>query len=196
LEKVTADLPGLRRASITSNKDRKRLLRTLMADVTVLFDPDRGAAQFGMARPCQVGSAGEPHVDSAQSLRREALTGMTVVDYDTPLPELLESAYEAVRSFNHRTSGGAMIAPEAYRILGETMAFADVFRQALGQFANGLRPHERTAVLLRTLWAYRGLGGDLTRTAAAHAVNRSTARYRLHHIRELKVGASGNGPRR
>ena len=92
---------------------------------------------------------------------------MTVVDYDTPLPELLESAYEAVRSFNHRTSGGAMIAPEAYRILGETMAFADVFRQALGQFANGLRPHERTAVLLRTLWAYRGLGGDLTRTAAA-----------------------------
>ncbi len=117
--------------------------------------------------------------DSAQSLRREALTGMTVVDYETPLPELLESAYEAVRSFNHRTSGGAMIAPEAYRILGETMAFADVFRQALGQFANGLRPHERTAVLLRTLWAYRGLGGDLTRTAAAHAVNRSTARYRL-----------------
>ena len=134
--------------------------------------------------------------DSAQSLRREALTGMTVVDYETPLPELLESAYEAVRSFNHRTSGGAMIAPEAYRILGETMAFADVFRQALGQFANGLRPHERTAVLLRTLWAYRGLGGNLTRTAAAHAVNRSTARYRLHHIRELKVGASGNGPRR
>ena len=124
--------------------------------------------------------------DSAQSLRREALTGMTVVEYETPLPELLESAYEAVRSFNHRTSGGAMIAPEAYRILGETMAFADVFRQALGQFANGLRPHERTAVLLRTLWAYRGLGGDLTRTAAAHAVNRSTARYRLHHIRELK----------
>ena len=86
---------------------------------------------------------------------------MTVVDYETPLPELLESAYEAVRSFNHRTSGGAMIAPEAYRILGETMAFADVFRQALGQFANGLRPHERTAVLLRTLWAYRGLGGNL-----------------------------------
>ena len=43
MEKLTADLPGLRRASITSNKDRKRLLRTLMADVTVLFDPDRGA---------------------------------------------------------------------------------------------------------------------------------------------------------
>jgi sugar diacid utilization regulator len=89
-----------------------------------------------------------------------------------------------------------MIAPEAYRILGETMALADVFPQPLGQLANGLRPHEHTTVLLRTLWAYRGLGGDLTRTAAALAVNRSTARYQLYHIRELTVGASGKGPTR
>jgi DNA-binding PucR family transcriptional regulator len=41
------------------------------------------------------------------------------------------------------------------------------------------------ALLLRTLWAYRGFGGDLTRTAAALAVHRSTVRYRLHRIRQL-----------
>ena len=37
-------LPGLWRASTTSNKDRKRLLRTLIADVTLLPEPDRGSA--------------------------------------------------------------------------------------------------------------------------------------------------------
>jgi len=109
----------------------------------------------------------ESHVyDAAQSLRREALRAMTVVDYATPLPGPLESACEAVRSFNPRTSGGAMIAPQAYRILGETMALAEVFPRPLGQLAKPLRPHERADVLLRTLWAYRGHGGDLTRTAS------------------------------
>ncbi len=32
-------LPGLWRASTTSNKDRKRLLRTVIADVTLLPEP-------------------------------------------------------------------------------------------------------------------------------------------------------------
>ena len=44
LEKLAADLSGLWRASTTSNKDRKRLLRTLIADVTLLPEPDRGSA--------------------------------------------------------------------------------------------------------------------------------------------------------
>src|SRR5436853_365589 len=36
LEKLAADLPGLWHSSATSSKDRKRLLRTLIADVTLL----------------------------------------------------------------------------------------------------------------------------------------------------------------
>jgi hypothetical protein len=36
LEKLAADLPGLWHAPTTSDKDRKRLLRTLIADVTLL----------------------------------------------------------------------------------------------------------------------------------------------------------------
>jgi sugar diacid utilization regulator len=44
---------------------------------------------------------------------------------------------------------------------------------------------EFMAVLLRTLWSYRGLDGDLIRTAAVLGVHRSTVRYRLYRIREL-----------
>jgi hypothetical protein len=48
LEKLAADLPGLWHASTTSNKDRKRLLRTLIADVTLLPEPDQAKARIGI----------------------------------------------------------------------------------------------------------------------------------------------------
>ena len=48
LEKLAADLPGLWNAPTTSARDRKRLLRTLIADVTVLPGPDRGKARIGV----------------------------------------------------------------------------------------------------------------------------------------------------
>src|SRR6266536_1718024 len=41
LEALTSDLPRLWRAPTTQAKDRKRMLRTLIADVTVLPEPDR-----------------------------------------------------------------------------------------------------------------------------------------------------------
>jgi hypothetical protein len=48
LEKLAADLPGLWHASTTSNKDRKRLLRTLIADVTLLPETDRNTVRIGI----------------------------------------------------------------------------------------------------------------------------------------------------
>ena len=48
LENLAADLPGLWRAPTTSNKDRKRLLRTLIADVTLLPEPDPAQARIGI----------------------------------------------------------------------------------------------------------------------------------------------------
>ena len=48
LEKLAADLPGLWHAPATSNKDRKRLLRTLIADVTMLPEPDPGKVRIGI----------------------------------------------------------------------------------------------------------------------------------------------------
>ena len=48
LDKLAADLPGLWHAPTTSNKDRKRLLHTLIADVTVLPEPDRSKVRVGI----------------------------------------------------------------------------------------------------------------------------------------------------
>ena len=48
LEKLAADLPGLWNAPTTSARDRKRLLRTLIADVTVLPEHDRSKARIGI----------------------------------------------------------------------------------------------------------------------------------------------------
>lgn len=45
---LATDLPALWNASTTSDKDRKRLLRTLVADVTLLPEPDRGKARVGI----------------------------------------------------------------------------------------------------------------------------------------------------
>jgi DNA invertase Pin-like site-specific DNA recombinase len=48
LEKLAADLPALWHSPATSSKDRKRLLRTLIADITLLPEPDGGKARIGI----------------------------------------------------------------------------------------------------------------------------------------------------
>jgi hypothetical protein len=48
LEKLTADLPGLWHATTTSHKDRKRLPRTLIADITLLPETDPTQARIGI----------------------------------------------------------------------------------------------------------------------------------------------------
>ena len=48
LETLAADLPGLWAAETTSDRDRKRLLRTLVADVTLLPEPDRTKLRIGI----------------------------------------------------------------------------------------------------------------------------------------------------
>ncbi|MGH3950999.1 MAG: hypothetical protein ACRDSE_18100 [Pseudonocardiaceae bacterium] len=48
LENLAADLPGLWQAATTSHKDRKRLPRTLIADITLLSETDRGTARVGI----------------------------------------------------------------------------------------------------------------------------------------------------
>ncbi|MBV9139365.1 MAG: recombinase zinc beta ribbon domain-containing protein [Pseudonocardiales bacterium] len=48
LEKLTTDLPRLWHAPTTSNKDRKRLLRTLIADITLLPETNPARARIGL----------------------------------------------------------------------------------------------------------------------------------------------------
>ena len=54
--------------------------------------------------------------------------------------------------------------------------------------------NELIALLVRTLLEYHGVGRDLTQTAAALGVHRSTVRYRLYCIGEL-TGLSPDDPR-
>ncbi|HEX2806144.1 MAG TPA: recombinase family protein [Kineosporiaceae bacterium] len=48
LHALAADLPRLWDAATTSDRDRKRLLRTLIADVTILPEPDPGTVVVGL----------------------------------------------------------------------------------------------------------------------------------------------------
>jgi hypothetical protein len=48
LAAIAADLPALWHAPTTTPRDRKRLLRTLIADVTLLPEPDRAKARIGI----------------------------------------------------------------------------------------------------------------------------------------------------
>ena len=48
LETLAADLPGLWHAPTTTNKDRKRLLRTLIADITLLPEAEHDKVRIGI----------------------------------------------------------------------------------------------------------------------------------------------------
>ena len=63
LDKLAADLPGLWHAPTTSNKDRKRLLRTVIADITLLPEPDLHKARIGIR--WHTGASDELRVDRA-----------------------------------------------------------------------------------------------------------------------------------
>jgi DNA invertase Pin-like site-specific DNA recombinase len=63
LENLATDLPGLWQAPTTSNKDRKRLLRTLIADVTLLPETNPAQARIGIrwhTRSCDELTADRP----------------------------------------------------------------------------------------------------------------------------------------
>ena len=94
LEKLAADLPGLWHASTTSNKDRKRLLRTLIADITLLPEPDRAKARIGIR--WRTGATDEitvtrvVHPGTAKRSPSPAVAMVTRLGPTTPTAELAE----------------------------------------------------------------------------------------------------------
>ena len=82
LEKLAADLPALWNAPTTSARDRKRLLRTLIADVTVLPGPDQAKVRIGIRwhagatdeltidRPAHTGTARRTPAAAIELVRR------------------------------------------------------------------------------------------------------------------------------
>jgi hypothetical protein len=94
LAKLATDLPALWHAPTTTARDRKRLLRTLIADVTLLPEANRGRARIGIR--WHTGAADEIVID------RPRPTG---VPAPTPTP-----ATQLIRELGPVTSNADLVA--------------------------------------------------------------------------------------
>jgi excisionase family DNA binding protein len=94
LEKLAADLPGLWHAPATSHKDRKRLLRTVIADITLLPEPDQHKARIGIR--WQTGATDEiavarvAHTGTAKRSPSPAVAMVIELGPTTPTAELAD----------------------------------------------------------------------------------------------------------
>jgi excisionase family DNA binding protein len=79
LERLAADLPALWLAPSTAHRDRKRLLRTLVADVTVLPESDPGRVRIGIR--WHSGAADELHLLRPQSAPEQRRTDPAVIAF-------------------------------------------------------------------------------------------------------------------
>jgi len=94
LEKLAADLPALWHAPATSNKDRKRLLRTLIADVTLRPETDRSRVRIGIrwhtGATDELSAARAIHPGTARRSPSPAVEMVARLGPATPTAELAE----------------------------------------------------------------------------------------------------------
>jgi DNA invertase Pin-like site-specific DNA recombinase len=94
LEALAADLPGLWHAATTSHKDRKRLLRTLIADITLLPEPDQDKVSIGIrwhtGAHDQVRVRREVHPGTAKRSPSPAVALIRELGPTTPTCELVD----------------------------------------------------------------------------------------------------------
>jgi DNA invertase Pin-like site-specific DNA recombinase len=94
LERLAADLPALWQAPTTSNKDRKRLLRTLIADITLLPETDRDKVRIGIrwhtGATDEIAVARTIHPGTAKRSPSPAVTMVTRLGPTTPTTELAD----------------------------------------------------------------------------------------------------------
>jgi hypothetical protein len=92
LERLAADLPALWQAPTTSNKDRKRLLRTLIADITLLPEPDRDKVRIGIrwhpGASDEIAVARTTHPGTAKRSPSPAVVMVTRLGPTTPTTEV------------------------------------------------------------------------------------------------------------
>jgi DNA invertase Pin-like site-specific DNA recombinase len=86
LEALTADMAGLWHAPTTAPRDRKRLLRTLIADVTLLAEPDIAKARVGIR--WHTGATDEIVVARRQNVTQYRNTDPAAIDMARQLGEL------------------------------------------------------------------------------------------------------------
>ena len=143
LERLAADLPALWHAPATSHKDRKRLLHTVIADITLLPEPDQHKARIGIrwhtgatdeiavARAAHPGTAKRspspavamvirlgpttPTAELAGQLNAAGLTTGTGAPFDVKAVQWIRHAYH-VPAPNPYADGEISVADAAHRL--------------------------------------------------------------------------------
>jgi DNA invertase Pin-like site-specific DNA recombinase len=117
LEALCADLPGLWSAPTTSSRDRKRMLRTLIADVTLVSEP--GAKQLSIGIRWQSGASEQLDVERpprAQDSRRTPAAAVQLARRHGPELNNHELAAE-LNAAGLRTGAGRPFDPAAVQWL-------------------------------------------------------------------------------
>lgn len=129
LQALAADLPRLWHAETTSPRDRKRLLRALIADVTLLPEPDPHTMRVGVR--WHTGATDELTVARPGPGRTPAVVLDLVGRYgsthtSTQIAEMLNAAGLTTGKGKPFTTGGVARIRDAYKIFGpRTMAVRD-----------------------------------------------------------------------
>jgi len=171
LERLAADLPALWHAPATSHKDRKRLLRTVIADITLLPEPDQHKARIGIrwhtgatdeiavARAAHPGTAKRspspavamvirlgpttPTAELAGQLNATGLTTGTGAPFDVKAVQWIRHAYH-VPAPNPYADGEISVADAAHRLGCSTSVVYDWIKT--GKLAGRRGPGNRLCI--------------------------------------------------
>jgi hypothetical protein len=107
LTAAVADLPGLWSAPTTSDKDRKRLLRTLLGDVTLTPDP-ADPTRLGVGLRWKSGAAQQLHVTRRRNAIRLRATDPAAIELANRVGPSLDNngLAAALNQAGHRTGTG------------------------------------------------------------------------------------------
>ena len=133
LQAAVADLDNLWAASTTTDRDRKRLLRTLIADVTVLVEVDPTKIRVGIR--WRGGASDELVTERVTSICEARRTPSHTIEFIRRLGPITDNASlaEQLNAAGHRTGTGRRFDPQAVRNLRRSHGIPPVGLLAPGE---------------------------------------------------------------
>jgi excisionase family DNA binding protein len=178
LETAVATLDKLWSAPTTTDRDRKRLLRTLIADVTVLTDPDPAKVRIGLR--WRSGATDEllaERVSNICAARRSSPEAIQLVRQLGPTTDNAALAHQ-LNAAGHRTGTGRVFDADAVRLLRRSHGIPPAGMQAPGE-ATVAEVSTRLGVSRSTILAWTDIGVLTAR--------RTADRYLIHFTPEAEA---------